>query len=95
MVIVSAQGACHDIIAKSILSSEQQDASGNKLLLDIALWLTHKVKVHIPRYQTFCATGLSPVFHDIINCWNFLETVLPCSCWDYSKGNQFTYRFHI
>ncbi|KAL5207308.1 hypothetical protein ABZP36_031743 [Zizania latifolia] len=30
--------------AKSFSTSEQQDASGNKLLLDIGLWLTHKIK---------------------------------------------------
>ena len=46
MVIVVAEGAGQDLIAKSIAKSDQQDASGNKLLLDIGLWLTHKIKVH-------------------------------------------------
>jgi len=46
MVIVVAEGAGQDIIAKSIPASEQQDASGNKLFLDIGLWLTHKIKDH-------------------------------------------------
>ncbi|XP_044359004.1 ATP-dependent 6-phosphofructokinase 7-like [Triticum aestivum] len=46
MVIVVAEGAGQDIIAKSIPASDQQDASGNKLLLDIGLWLTHKIKDH-------------------------------------------------
>ncbi|XP_037474293.1 ATP-dependent 6-phosphofructokinase 3-like [Triticum dicoccoides] len=46
MVIVVAEGAGQDIIAKSIPTSDQQDASGNKLLLDIGLWLTHKIKDH-------------------------------------------------
>jgi 6-phosphofructokinase 1 len=46
MVIVVAEGAGQDLIAKSLSTSEQQDASGNKLLLDIGLWLTHKIKVH-------------------------------------------------
>jgi 6-phosphofructokinase 1 len=55
MVIVVAEGAGQDIIAQSIPSSEQQDASGNKLLLDIGLWLTHKIKVHAT-YQHFLAT---------------------------------------
>lgn len=45
MVIVVAEGAGQDLIAKSIAASDQQDASGNKLLLDIGLWLTHKIKV--------------------------------------------------
>jgi len=44
MVIVVAEGAGQDLIAKSIATSDQQDASGNKLLLDIGLWLTHKIK---------------------------------------------------
>ncbi|KAL5229765.1 hypothetical protein ABZP36_028541 [Zizania latifolia] len=44
MVIVVAEGAGQDLIAKSLSTSEQQDASGNKLLLDIGLWLTHKIK---------------------------------------------------
>jgi len=44
MVIVVAEGAGQDLIAKSIAKSDQQDASGNKLLLDIGLWLTHKIK---------------------------------------------------
>ncbi|KAM3411895.1 hypothetical protein ACQJBY_003520 [Aegilops geniculata] len=46
MVIVVAEGAGQDIIAKSIPASDQLDASGNKLLLDIGLWLTHKIKDH-------------------------------------------------
>nr|CAB3460922.1 unnamed protein product [Digitaria exilis] len=44
MVIVVAEGAGQDLIAQSIATSDQQDASGNKLLLDIGLWLTHKIK---------------------------------------------------
>lgn len=54
MVIVVAEGAGQDLIAKSIATSDQQDASGNKLLLDIGLWLTHKIKVHdqILSYRT-------------------------------------------
>ncbi|GJM89511.1 hypothetical protein PR202_ga05712 [Eleusine coracana subsp. coracana] len=44
MVIVVAEGAGQDLIAKSIARSERQDASGNKLLLDIGLWMTHKIK---------------------------------------------------
>lgn len=46
MVIVVAEGAGQDLIAQSIPAADQQDASGNKLLLDIGLWLTHKIKVH-------------------------------------------------
>lgn len=46
MVIVVAEGAGQDLIAQSIPAADQQDASGNKLLLDVGLWLTHKIKVH-------------------------------------------------
>jgi 6-phosphofructokinase 1 len=45
MVIVVAEGAGQDLIAQSIPAADQQDASGNKLLLDVGLWLTHKIKV--------------------------------------------------
>lgn len=44
MVIVVAEGAGQDLIAKSIPAADQLDASGNKLLLDVGLWLTHKIK---------------------------------------------------
>ncbi|RLM92277.1 6-phosphofructokinase isoform X2 [Panicum miliaceum] len=44
MVIVVAEGAGQDLIAQSIPAADQQDASGNKLLLDVGLWLTHKIK---------------------------------------------------
>uniref|UniRef100_A0A0E0JIG0 ATP-dependent 6-phosphofructokinase n=2 Tax=Oryza punctata TaxID=4537 RepID=A0A0E0JIG0_ORYPU len=44
MVIVVAEGAGQDLIAKSIAAADQIDASGNKLLLDVGLWLTHKIK---------------------------------------------------
>jgi 6-phosphofructokinase 1 len=47
MVIVVAEGAGQDLIAKSIPVADQIDASGNKLLLDVGLWLTHKIKVPI------------------------------------------------
>jgi 6-phosphofructokinase 1 len=47
MVIAVAEGAGQDLIAKSIPVADQLDASGNKLLLDVGLWLTHKIKVPI------------------------------------------------
>ena len=42
MVIVVAEGAGQDLVAESI---EQQDASGNKLLKDVGLWMSLKIKV--------------------------------------------------
>ena len=45
MVIVVAEGAGQDLIAKSMNFVDTQDASGNKLLLDVGLWLSQKIKV--------------------------------------------------
>ncbi|WOK96980.1 ATP-dependent 6-phosphofructokinase 6 isoform X1 [Canna indica] len=49
MVIVVAEGAGQDLIAESMRSMNQQDASGNKLLLDVGLWLSQKIKDHFAR----------------------------------------------
>lgn len=46
MVIVVAEGAGQELIAESMRSISHKDASGNKLLLDIGLWLSHKIKVN-------------------------------------------------
>ncbi|KAG6502844.1 hypothetical protein ZIOFF_035133 [Zingiber officinale] len=46
MVIVVAEGAGQDLIAESMKSMEHEDASGNKLLLDVGLWLSQRIKVH-------------------------------------------------
>ncbi|KAJ3686435.1 hypothetical protein LUZ61_015599 [Rhynchospora tenuis] len=45
MVIVVAEGAGQDLIADS-LRNTNHDASGNKLLLDVGLWLSEKIKEH-------------------------------------------------
>ena len=47
MVIVVAEGAGQDLIAKSMNFMDTQDASGNKLLLDVGLWLSQKIKVRL------------------------------------------------
>ncbi|XP_072987992.1 ATP-dependent 6-phosphofructokinase 6-like [Typha latifolia] len=49
MVIVVAEGAGQDLIAESMRSMDHQDASGNKLLLDVGLWLSQKIKDHFSR----------------------------------------------
>ncbi|KAK3140527.1 hypothetical protein QOZ80_5AG0402200 [Eleusine coracana subsp. coracana] len=49
MVIVVAEGAGQDLIAKSMHFADTHDASGNKLLLDVGLWLSHKIKEHFKR----------------------------------------------
>lgn len=45
MVIVVAEGAGQELIADSVRSMGHEDASGNKLLLDVGLWLSQKIKV--------------------------------------------------
>uniref|UniRef100_A0ACD5TKH6 Uncharacterized protein n=1 Tax=Avena sativa TaxID=4498 RepID=A0ACD5TKH6_AVESA len=46
MVIVLAEGAGQDLIAKGMHLADTHDASGNKHLLDVGLWLSHKIKEH-------------------------------------------------
>jgi 6-phosphofructokinase 1 len=46
MVIVVAEGAGQKLIAQSAQSMDTVDASGNRLLLDVGLWLSHKIKGH-------------------------------------------------
>ncbi|KAJ4913757.1 ATP-dependent 6-phosphofructokinase 6 [Raphanus sativus] len=48
MVIVVAEGAGQDLVAESI---EQQDASGNKLLKDVGLWMSLKIKEHFAKQR--------------------------------------------
>lgn len=50
MVIVIAEGAGQELLSESLLSMEQ-DASGNKLLQDVGLWISHKIKVFL-MFQT-------------------------------------------
>jgi 6-phosphofructokinase 1 len=46
MVIVVAEGAGQELIAESLESQNKlSDASGNKLLLDVGLWLCQNLKV--------------------------------------------------
>lgn len=47
MVIVVAEGAGQDLVSESIQSMQKQDASGNKLLQDVGLWISQRIKVHI------------------------------------------------
>ncbi|KAG8381840.1 hypothetical protein BUALT_Bualt05G0014600 [Buddleja alternifolia] len=42
MVIVMAEGAAQELLA----AKNEQDASGNKLLQDVGLWLSQKIKEH-------------------------------------------------
>ncbi|KAJ9168268.1 hypothetical protein P3X46_019816 [Hevea brasiliensis] len=49
MVIVIAEGAGQDLLSKSLQSMDQQDASGNKLLQDVGLWISHRIKDHFAK----------------------------------------------
>lgn len=44
MVIVIAEGAGQDLFSQS-MQSVDRDASGNRLLQDVGLWLSQKIKV--------------------------------------------------
>lgn len=45
MVIVLAEGAGQEYVSQSMHPVDEKDASGNRLLLDVGLWLTQKIKV--------------------------------------------------
>jgi len=47
MVIVIAEGAGQELLSESMQSADKKDASGNKLLRDVGLWLSQKIKVAI------------------------------------------------
>lgn len=48
VLIVLAEGAGQEYVAQNVQAFDGKDASGNRLLLDVGLWLTHKVKVYLP-----------------------------------------------
>ncbi|XP_050388011.1 ATP-dependent 6-phosphofructokinase 3-like [Argentina anserina] len=49
MVIVIAEGAGQDLLSDSVNSMDKQDASGNKLLEDVGLWISQKIKDHFAK----------------------------------------------
>ncbi|KAK7349218.1 hypothetical protein VNO77_06408 [Canavalia gladiata] len=49
MVIVIAEGAGQDLISESLSVMNKQDAFGNKLLQDVGLWLSQKIKDHFTK----------------------------------------------
>ncbi|KAK4431695.1 ATP-dependent 6-phosphofructokinase, chloroplastic [Sesamum alatum] len=51
MVIVLAEGAGQEYVAQSWHAAAEKDASGNRLLLDVGLWLTQKIKDHFTNVQ--------------------------------------------
>uniref|UniRef100_A0A2P2IZB0 ATP-dependent 6-phosphofructokinase n=2 Tax=Rhizophora mucronata TaxID=61149 RepID=A0A2P2IZB0_RHIMU len=49
MVIVIAEGAGQELLSQSMMSMVQQDASGNKRLQDVGLWLSQNIKDHFSK----------------------------------------------
>jgi hypothetical protein len=47
IVIVLAEGAGQEYVAQDLQQVDEKDASGNRLLLDVGLWLSHKIKVQL------------------------------------------------
>ncbi|TKY64427.1 ATP-dependent 6-phosphofructokinase 3 [Spatholobus suberectus] len=56
MVIVIAEGAAQELISESLSGMNKQDASGNKLLQDVGLWLSQKIKDHFTKSQKMAIT---------------------------------------
>ncbi|PKI75970.1 hypothetical protein CRG98_003628 [Punica granatum] len=50
MVIVIAEGAGQELLSKIMRKMDEADASGNKLLQDVGLWISHRIKVD-PTYM--------------------------------------------
>ncbi|GMI76637.1 phosphofructokinase 4 [Hibiscus trionum] len=49
IVIVVAEGAGQEYLAQSMHGINEKDASGNRLLLDVGLWLTQNIKDHFTK----------------------------------------------
>lgn len=49
MVIVAAEGAGQELLSDSMHSMAKEDASGNKLLKDVGLWISQKIKDHFAK----------------------------------------------
>ncbi|GFQ01037.1 ATP-dependent 6-phosphofructokinase 4 chloroplastic [Phtheirospermum japonicum] len=47
VVLVLAEGAGQEYVAQSWHAADEKDASGNRLLLDVGLWLTQKIKIRL------------------------------------------------
>jgi len=63
MVIVIAEGAGQELLSESMHTMNQQDASENKLLEDVGLWISQKIKVSAHPF-----TGCHIVFHVWLVC---------------------------
>ncbi|XP_010438323.1 PREDICTED: ATP-dependent 6-phosphofructokinase 1 isoform X1 [Camelina sativa] len=63
MVIVIAEGAGQDLLAESIEESKTlKDASGNKLLQDVGLWISQRIKDHFAKKMTLNLKYIDPTY---------------------------------
>ncbi|XP_022754930.1 ATP-dependent 6-phosphofructokinase 3-like isoform X2 [Durio zibethinus] len=51
MVIVIAEGAGQELLSESMKSMTQKDASGNKLLQDVGLWISQRIKDYFSKQR--------------------------------------------
>lgn len=51
VVIVLAEGAGQEYVAQSMRTVDEKDASGNRLLLDVGLWLSQQIKVKLKNFS--------------------------------------------
>ncbi|XP_031490435.1 ATP-dependent 6-phosphofructokinase 3-like [Nymphaea colorata] len=70
MVIVIAEGGGQNLIEEHLREMEHKDASGNKVLLDVGLWLSHKIKLYNWRirptqsaYNIYCTLLVHSAVH--------------------------------
>ncbi|CAL0327314.1 unnamed protein product [Lupinus luteus] len=56
MVIVIAEGAGQDLFTEHMRDMSQKDASGNKLLQDVGLWISHRIKDYFARTNKMSIT---------------------------------------
>ncbi|KAI4386986.1 hypothetical protein MLD38_004855 [Melastoma candidum] len=63
MVIVIAEGAGQELLKESIRTMDQADASGNKLLQDVGLWISQRIKEHFKtRRMTINLKYIDPTY---------------------------------
>ncbi|XP_010526423.1 PREDICTED: ATP-dependent 6-phosphofructokinase 1-like [Tarenaya hassleriana] len=62
MVIVIAEGAGQELLSESIQSMTLKDASGNKLLQDIGLWISQRIKDHFAKKMTISLKYIDPTY---------------------------------
>ncbi|KAI8544525.1 hypothetical protein RHMOL_Rhmol08G0304000 [Rhododendron molle] len=51
LVIVIAEGAGQELLSESLSVNDRQDASGNKPLQDVGLWISQKIKDHFTKQK--------------------------------------------